>query len=133
MTTVPPIVSPTTAAAGYGPAHDAADHAADVATADRTATRVRERERRRARSAPARAGARHRARPAAPPPRALPERAELEANWPSCASSKREAAEVRGRRDTVLADERRLDDETRSLGANADEVNTRLYYCCGAP
>jgi uncharacterized protein len=34
---------------------------------------------------------------------------------------------VRARRDEVLAEERRLDDEARSLGARADEMDKRLY------
>ena len=59
---------------------------------------------------------------------ALPERAELEANaTPAARAREVEAREVGGRRDAVLADERRLDDEARSIGSRADEVNTRLY------
>jgi len=58
---------------------------------------------------------------------ALPERAELEANAAQLRAREAEAQEVRGRRDVVLADEKRLDDESRSIGSRADEVNTRLY------
>ena len=58
---------------------------------------------------------------------ALPERAELEANVAQLRVRAAEASEVRGRRDVVLADEKRLDDEARSIGSRADEVNTRLY------
>jgi uncharacterized protein len=58
---------------------------------------------------------------------ALPERAELEAQLAQLRVRQEEAREVGGRRDTVLADERRLDDEARSIGSRADEVNTRLY------
>jgi predicted nucleic acid-binding Zn-ribbon protein len=58
---------------------------------------------------------------------ALPERAELDANATQLRARESEASEVRGRRDAVLADEKRLDDEARSIGSRADEVNTRLY------
>jgi predicted nucleic acid-binding Zn-ribbon protein len=58
---------------------------------------------------------------------ALPERAELEAYSAQLRAREAEAQEVRGRRDVVLADEKRLDDEARSIGSRADEVNTRLY------
>jgi predicted nucleic acid-binding Zn-ribbon protein len=58
---------------------------------------------------------------------ALPERAELEGYLTQVRTREAEANEVRGRRDVVLADERRLDDEARSIGSRADEVNTRLY------
>ena len=58
---------------------------------------------------------------------ALPERAQLDAQTALLRTREAEAAEVRARRDKVLADERRLDDETRALGAKADEANTKLY------
>lgn len=58
---------------------------------------------------------------------ALPERAELEAQSAKLAELEAQAREVRGRRDVVLADERRLDDEARSLGARADEADKHLY------
>jgi predicted nucleic acid-binding Zn-ribbon protein len=58
---------------------------------------------------------------------ALPERAALEGYLAEVRTREAEANEVRGRRDVVLADERRLDDEARSIGSRADEVNTRLY------
>jgi len=58
---------------------------------------------------------------------ALPERAELERNLTVLRARQADAADVRGRRDVILADERRLDDEARSIGSRADEVNTRLY------
>ena len=94
----------------------------------RTDRRGRDDERRRARSAPARAGARHRARPAAAPPgRAARAGRARSARTRSCASSRRTRGEVRARRDAVLADERRLDDEARSVGAKADEVDKQLY------
>jgi predicted nucleic acid-binding Zn-ribbon protein len=58
---------------------------------------------------------------------ALPERAALEAETAKLRALEAQAAEVRGRRDVVLADERRLDDEARSIGARAEAVNTQLY------
>ncbi len=58
---------------------------------------------------------------------ALPERAELERQATQLRERQAEAGEVRARRDKVLADERRLDDETRALGAKADEANAKLY------
>src|SRR4051812_18502230 len=58
---------------------------------------------------------------------ALPERAALEAENAKLRELEAQAGEVRGRRDTVLAEERRLDDETRSLGAKADEADKQLY------
>lgn len=57
----------------------------------------------------------------------LPERAELEVQAALLRKCETEAREVRTRRDKVLADERRLDDETRALGAKADEADARLY------
>lgn len=58
---------------------------------------------------------------------ALPERAELETRSGELRRLVVQAGEIRGRRDAVLVDERRLDDEARSLGARADEGNTKLY------
>lgn len=57
----------------------------------------------------------------------LPERAELEARRRELALCERATTEIRGRRDEVHADERRLDDETQALGARAAEVEQRLY------
>ena len=57
----------------------------------------------------------------------LPERAELEVQGAQLRKLDAQAREVRGRRDVVLADEKRLDDEARSLGARADEGDARLY------
>jgi len=57
----------------------------------------------------------------------LPERAELDAQHARRRALAAQAAEVRARRDAVLADERRLDDEARTLGTHAEEMNTRLY------
>jgi len=58
---------------------------------------------------------------------ALPERAELDAQQARRRTLAAQAGEVRARRDAVLADERRLDDEARTLGTHAEEMNTRLY------
>jgi predicted nucleic acid-binding Zn-ribbon protein len=58
---------------------------------------------------------------------ALPERAALEAEAAKRRELETQAGEVRGRRDAVLADERRLDDEARSLGAKADAADKQLY------
>lgn len=57
----------------------------------------------------------------------LPERAELEAAAARFRALDAQAREVRGQRDEVLANERRLDDEARSLGARADAGNAKLY------
>ncbi len=57
----------------------------------------------------------------------LPERAELEARSANLRALDAQSSEVRGRRDIVLADEKRLDDEARSLGARADEGDAKLY------
>lgn len=57
----------------------------------------------------------------------LPERAELEARTAQLRVLDGQAREVRGQRDTVLADERRLDDEARTVGARADEADKKLY------
>lgn len=58
---------------------------------------------------------------------ALPERAELAARSGHLRTLDAQAREIRGRRDVVLADEKRLDDEARSLGARADEGDAKLY------
>jgi predicted nucleic acid-binding Zn-ribbon protein len=57
----------------------------------------------------------------------LPERAELEASTTRLRALEGEIAAVRTRRDVVLGDERRLDDEARTVGAHAEEANARLY------
>ena len=57
----------------------------------------------------------------------LPERAELEAQTAKLAAVQAQAREVSGRRDVVLADERRLDAEARSTGAKADDAEKQLY------
>jgi predicted nucleic acid-binding Zn-ribbon protein len=58
---------------------------------------------------------------------ALPERAELEARTANLRTLDAQTREVRGQRDVVLADEKRLDDESRSVGARADEGDAKLY------
>jgi len=58
---------------------------------------------------------------------ALPERAELESATAQLRTTETDAAGVRTERDRVLADERRLDDEARSIGAHADDADKRLY------
>ena len=57
----------------------------------------------------------------------LPERAELEARSANLRALDAQSRDVQGRRDIVLADEKRLDDEARSLGARADEGDAKLY------
>ena len=57
----------------------------------------------------------------------LPERAELEASTTRMRALEGEIAAVRTRRDAILADERRLDDEARTVGGHADEADKRLY------
>ena len=57
----------------------------------------------------------------------LPERAELEARSANLRALDAQSREVRGRNDIVLADEKRLDDESRSIGARADEADAKLY------
>jgi predicted nucleic acid-binding Zn-ribbon protein len=57
----------------------------------------------------------------------LPERAELDASNTRLRGLRGEIAAVRAERDKVLADEKRLDDEARSIGAHADEAEARLY------
>jgi uncharacterized protein len=58
---------------------------------------------------------------------ALPERAELESGSTQLRTLDAQTRETRGRRDAVLADERRLDDDARTLGARADEADAKLY------
>lgn len=57
----------------------------------------------------------------------MPERAELRARQHDVATSDAAAAEVRAQRDLVHAEERRLDDEARSVGAHAADVDQKLY------
>jgi predicted nucleic acid-binding Zn-ribbon protein len=57
----------------------------------------------------------------------LPERAEFEARVREARAREVERDEVRARHSVVQAEERRLDDEARSVGAHADDVNARLY------
>jgi predicted nucleic acid-binding Zn-ribbon protein len=57
----------------------------------------------------------------------LPERAELEASMTRRRALHGEIAAVRTERDRVLAEERRLDDEARSVGAHAEAADARLY------
>jgi predicted nucleic acid-binding Zn-ribbon protein len=57
----------------------------------------------------------------------LPERAELDASNTRLHALEGEIAAVRSQRDAVLVDEKRLDDEARSVGAHAEEANARLY------
>jgi predicted nucleic acid-binding Zn-ribbon protein len=58
---------------------------------------------------------------------ALPERAELESVTTRLHAIEGETSAIRGERDRVLADEKRLDDEARSVGAHADDADKRLY------
>jgi predicted nucleic acid-binding Zn-ribbon protein len=57
----------------------------------------------------------------------LPERAELEARRAAYAELEARRAEVTERRDVELREERRLDDEVRSLEAKAKAVDTKMY------
>jgi predicted nucleic acid-binding Zn-ribbon protein len=57
----------------------------------------------------------------------LPERAELDACTRELAVRTRERADVQARRDVVHAEERKLDDEARTVGTHADEVDQKLY------
>jgi len=57
----------------------------------------------------------------------LPERAELDARTANLRTLDAQTRAVRGQRDVVLADEKRLDDESRSIGARADEGDAKLY------
>jgi predicted nucleic acid-binding Zn-ribbon protein len=57
----------------------------------------------------------------------LPERAELEARRAAHTELEARRAEVTERRDVELREERRLDDEVRSLEAKAKAVDTKMY------
>jgi predicted nucleic acid-binding Zn-ribbon protein len=57
----------------------------------------------------------------------LPERAELDASNARLHGLHGEIAALQAQRDAVQADEKRLDDEARSVGAHADEAEARLY------
>jgi predicted nucleic acid-binding Zn-ribbon protein len=57
----------------------------------------------------------------------LPERAELEVSLRELAALAGERADVQARRDVVHAEERKLDDEARTVGAHADEMDQKLY------
>jgi predicted nucleic acid-binding Zn-ribbon protein len=57
----------------------------------------------------------------------LPERAEVEARRAAYAELEARRAEVTERRDVELREERRLDDEVRSLEAKAKAVDTKMY------
>ena len=57
----------------------------------------------------------------------LPERAELDARTSDIAAGARSAEELRSRRDPILAEERRLDDESRAIGEKAADVERTLY------
>jgi predicted nucleic acid-binding Zn-ribbon protein len=57
----------------------------------------------------------------------LPARAALERARAEAAAREGGVAEVRARRDEILAEERRLDDEAQRLAAKAGEVEGRLY------
>jgi uncharacterized protein len=57
----------------------------------------------------------------------LPERAELEARRAAHAELERQRVEVTERRDAELREEKRLDDEVRSLEAKAKAEDTRMY------
>jgi predicted nucleic acid-binding Zn-ribbon protein len=57
----------------------------------------------------------------------LPERAELEANARALVSIGGQLDELAAQRDSVRAEEKRLDDEAQALGARAAEVDQKLY------
>jgi predicted nucleic acid-binding Zn-ribbon protein len=57
----------------------------------------------------------------------LPERAQLEARRAAYAELESRRAEVTERRDVELREERRLDDEVRTLEAKAKAVDTKMY------
>ncbi len=57
----------------------------------------------------------------------LPERAELQAKRAAHAELESQRLEVAARRDAELREERRLDDEVRSLEAKAKAVDTKMY------
>jgi predicted nucleic acid-binding Zn-ribbon protein len=58
---------------------------------------------------------------------ALPERAELEQRVADGRVRTQEREEVRARHAVVHAEERKLDDEARSIGDHADEMDKKLY------
>jgi predicted nucleic acid-binding Zn-ribbon protein len=58
---------------------------------------------------------------------ALPERTQLLDLAADLRARDGEVKELRAQRDAVLAEERRLDDEARSVGAHADEMDQKLY------
>ena len=57
----------------------------------------------------------------------LPEREQLEANLARLHALGVQTMNLTAQRDEVLAKERRLDDEARTLGARADAENAKLY------
>jgi predicted nucleic acid-binding Zn-ribbon protein len=57
----------------------------------------------------------------------LPERAELVTQTSSFGTNSARRAELQSRRDAIYAEEKRLDDEARTIGAHADEVDKKLY------
>jgi len=57
----------------------------------------------------------------------LPERAELETRRAAHAALESQRLEVTERRDAVLREEKRLDDEVRGLEAKAKAVDTKMY------
>ncbi len=57
----------------------------------------------------------------------LPARAELVAKGTELRVRSGELVELRASRDVVLAEEKRLDDEARTIGAKADDMNKKLY------
>jgi predicted nucleic acid-binding Zn-ribbon protein len=57
----------------------------------------------------------------------LPERAELDARNGELRTQQSTRADVQGQRDTAYAEERRLDDEARSIGEHVADVDKRLY------
>jgi predicted nucleic acid-binding Zn-ribbon protein len=57
----------------------------------------------------------------------LPERAELEARAAEARARTSEREEVRAQHAVVQAAERKLDDEARTIGSHADEVDKKLY------
>ena len=58
---------------------------------------------------------------------ALPERGELEARTAELATKRNQRGAVGAEREKVHAEERRLDDETRSITSHIEEVDAKLY------
>src|SRR5262245_4734723 len=58
---------------------------------------------------------------------ALPERAELQRTTDELRVRVNEVNELRTGRDALLADERRLDDEARTVSSHAEDVDKKLY------